>query len=68
MCPAALLMPGRYLKGVWKIFWCLKVVCRVSERFRKVSGGCVEVSGCIVDAWKVPEGCVEAIWSSESCL
>ena len=38
-------MPGRYLKGVWKIFWCLKVVCRVSERFRKVSGGCLEVSG-----------------------
>ena len=61
-------MPGRYLKGVWKLFGHLKVVCRVSERFRKVSGGCLEVSGCIVDAGKVSDGCLEAIWLFESCL
>ena len=67
MCPAALLMPGRYLKGVWKLFGHLKVVCWVSERSRKVSGGCLEVSGCIVDAGKVSDRCLEAIWLSESC-
>ena len=54
-------MPGRYLIGVWKLFDCLKIVCRVTERFRKVCGVCLEVSVCIVDAWKVSEGCVEGI-------
>ena len=35
-------MSGRYLKSVWKLFGCLKVVCRLSERFRKVSGVCLD--------------------------
>ena len=43
-------MSRRYLKGVWKVFGHLKFVCRVSERFRKVSGGCLDVTGCFVDA------------------
>ena len=54
-------MPRRFLKSVWKLFGCLKVVCRVSEIFRKVSG-------CFFDVWNVSEGCLEGIWSSESYL
>ena len=61
-------MPGRYLKGVWKVFDSVKVVCRVCERIRKLSGGCLEVYGCFVDSCKVSEGCLVGFWSSESCL
>ena len=50
-------MPRRFLKSVWKLFGCLKVVCRVSEIFRKVSGRCLDaflMSGmCLKGVWKV---------------
>ena len=54
-------MPGRYLKGVWKLFGHLKVVCRVSERFRKVSGGCL-------DALLMPGRYLMGVWKLFGCL
>ena len=58
-CLYALLMPGRYLKGVWKVFDSVKVVCRVCERIRKLSGWCLEVSGGV---WMVSERCLDRVW------